>query len=67
MALVRRQRLDAERRPPVVVDGDREAARPLIGQQSRQHVEEAVHPVHRDRIGERMERPVQEARVVDEQ
>ena len=67
MGLVGGQRLDAERRPPVLVDGDREVLRAPVGHETREHVEEAIDGVHRDAGRQGVEAAEEEARVVDEE
>ncbi len=45
----------------------RELARAMVGDEARQHVQEPVHAARRQRFRQRVERPVEQARVVDEQ
>ena len=67
MRLVGRERRHAKSRPPVVVDGEGELLGAAVEEEAREHAEEAVDPSHRNRLGQRVERPVEKARVVDQQ
>ena len=57
--LVGGQRLHPKRRPPVVVDGDGETRGPTVGEQAREHAEEAVYAAHRDGVRQRVEGAVE--------
>src|SRR5690606_32901999 len=63
--LVRRDRLDAERRPPVDVPARDEARGPPVGDERRDHVEQAAHRVDRRAVGgpDRVRHPEERAEV----
>src|SRR5688572_6787850 len=70
VGLVRRERIDAERRPPVGVQRDPEARGLAIGQETREEAEEAVDRVRLSAIGRahrryRVIRAIGEAGAVD--
>ena len=72
VGLVRRQRLDPERRPPIVVERDEEPRWPAIGQQPAHEVEEPVRgvdlrPVWQLHLGDGVIRAIEEARRVQKE